>query len=122
VSRSSTCPILLVEDHHDTGRILSRLLRLSGYTVMNAATCSEARALAGREPCAVLLSDVRLPDGSGLDLMRELKDSRGVRGVAMSGYTDEADQAAALAAGFERHLPKPVTFDQVLDAVRAVSA
>ena len=118
----TTCPILIVEDHHDTGRILSRLLRLSGYPVLSAASCAEARALVDREPCAVLLSDVQLPDGSGLDLMRELKGSRGVRGVAMSGYTDEADQAAALAAGFERHLPKPVTFDQVLDAVRAVSA
>src|SRR5665213_1231537 len=104
--------ILLVEDHADTAAILGRLLRRSGYEVVLAGTFEAARRIAVREMAGpgldLVVSDLGLPDGSGLDLMRELSRDYGLRGIALSGFGMEADEADSVAAGFSRHLIKPV--------------
>ncbi|MEO7725092.1 MAG: ATP-binding protein, partial [Chthoniobacterales bacterium] len=68
--------ILLVEDHADTAAVLARLLRRMGHDVVHAATVETALQLAEREmpvsPLSLVMSDLGLPDGSGLDLMRQL--------------------------------------------------
>ena len=111
--------VLLVEDHPDTLRLMSRLLRREGYAVHEATTCEEALEVAERERCAVLVSDVELPDCTGLDLMRELRARRmGVRGVAVSGHTGPDRVREAKAAGFERHVAKPVKFDELMKVIR----
>jgi DNA-binding response OmpR family regulator len=117
---SSPC-VLLVEDHPDTLRFLARLLRMQGFSVREAATCAEARAAVERDPCHVLVCDVALPDGSGLDLMRELR-GRGldIRGVAVSGYATPEDARAAREAGFERHMAKPFHPDELAALLRAM--
>ena len=61
----------------------------------------------------LVLSDLGLPDGSGLELMRELSQRYGVRGVAISGYGMEEDRAQTERAGFFAHLTEPVNFQQV---------
>jgi two-component system CheB/CheR fusion protein len=115
--------VLVVEDHADTLRYLSRLLRLQGYAVQEAATCNEALAWMEREPCEILVSDVSLPDRSGLDLMRELRSRRvDVRGVAVSGHTGPEHVKAAKDAGFEHHVAKPIRFDHLLKVIRDLSA
>lgn len=110
--------VLLVEDHADTLRLMSRLLRRQGYSVHEATNCAEALALAERERCNVLISDVELPDCTGLELMRELRarDS-GIRGVAVSGHTGPERVREAKAAGFERHVAKPFKFDELLKLI-----
>jgi CheY-like chemotaxis protein len=104
--------LLLVEDHADTAAILSRLLRRTGYEVVSAATLEAARQMAAAEMAGagvdLVLSDLGLPDGSGLDLMRELSSQYGLRGIALSGFGMDADIAQSLAAGFSRHLIKPI--------------
>jgi CheY-like chemotaxis protein len=109
--------ILLVEDDKDSLLALSRLLRLSGHRPLAAATAEEAVQLAARERCDVVISDVGLPDRSGLDLMRELARAYAVPGIAVSGYTDAADVHECTRAGFARHLKKPIDFDELLIAV-----
>jgi PAS domain S-box-containing protein len=104
--------ILLVEDHADTAAILARLLRRMGHDVLPADTLQGALKLAEREmrvaPIDLVMSDLGLPDGSGLDLMRELSSTYGLRGIALSGFGMDSDREQSSAAGFSRHLTKPV--------------
>jgi PAS domain S-box-containing protein len=104
--------ILLVEDHADTAVILTRLLSRMGHEVLHAATVADGLALAEREIAGLgldlVVSDVGLPDGSGMDLMRKLSSSHGLRGIALSGFGRDADIEQSLAAGFSRHLIKPI--------------
>jgi PAS domain S-box-containing protein len=113
--------ILLVEDHADTAEALAEILRRHGYRVRLASTLGEARAEAA-EPFDVLLSDVQLPDGSGLELMQELRKKGSVIGIAMTGFGAEHDVHRSFEVGFQRHLVKPVTGDQVIEAIEDIVA
>lgn len=113
--------ILLVEDHDDTLVVLARLLRMSGYEVQACGSAQSARQLADGGGCDLLVADIGLPDGSGLDLMRDIKQRHGMPGIAMTGH-GEHDAQACQAAGFSRHLLKPVAFDDLLAAIESLSA
>ena len=114
--------ILLVDDHAESLTVLARLLERSGYSVAAAGTYAEAVEAAERRRCDLLVSDVGLPDRSGLELMQELRARYPIPGIALSGFTDECDVVASREAGFARHLNKPVMFDDLLEAIREVSA
>ncbi|MFP5284955.1 MAG: response regulator, partial [Thermoanaerobaculia bacterium] len=66
--------------------------------------------------------DLGLPDGSGLDLMRELGARHGLRGIALSGYGMEEDVQRSREAGFETHLTKPVNLETLREAIRRAAA
>jgi len=104
--------ILLVEDHADTAAVLARLLQRMGHDVLAAGDVATALALAKKEmsnaPIDVVMSDLGLPDGSGLDLMRQLSADYGLRGIALSGFGMDSDLKESIAAGFWRHLVKPI--------------
>jgi signal transduction histidine kinase/ActR/RegA family two-component response regulator len=104
--------ILLVEDHADTAAVLARLLQRMGHDVLAAGDVATALALAKKEmsgaPIDVVVSDLGLPDGSGLDLMRQLSAAYGLRGIALSGFGMDSDFEESTAAGFWRHLVKPI--------------
>jgi len=102
--------ILLVEDHADTARVMRRLLSAQGHKVQIAVNIATAQQLAGTQPFDVLLSDLGLPDGSGLDLMRALR-AKGYKmpGIALSGYGQENDIEQSRQAGFVGHLVKPIS-------------
>jgi PAS domain S-box-containing protein len=102
--------ILIVEDNADTLRCMASLLRSQGHDVATADSLSEARRLIG-QPLDLLLSDIELPDGSGLELMRELAGK--VVGIAMSGFSSDEDVRESLDAGFAFHLSKPLTFREI---------
>jgi CheY-like chemotaxis protein/anti-sigma regulatory factor (Ser/Thr protein kinase) len=113
--------ILLVEDHGETARALAMLLRSSGHVVRVASTVADALA-AAEEPFDVLVSDLGLPDGNGCELLGELRRRKGaVRAIALTGYGFDHDVAEAHAAGFDRHLTKPVTLAQLLENIDAVA-
>ena len=109
--------LLLVEDHTDTARVLSRILQSAGYRVAHADSISAARELANSKRFDLVVSDVGLPDGSGLDLMRDLQALHGLRGIALSGFGTDDDRAASAAAGFSEHLTKPVDWPLLRDAI-----
>ena len=69
----------------------------------------------------LLISDIELPDGTGLDLIRHLRGG-GPPPVAMSGYGSEGDIRASLEAGFAEHLTKPVDLSRLLAAIHRVTA
>ncbi|HEV2293534.1 MAG TPA: ATP-binding protein [Tepidisphaeraceae bacterium] len=96
--------ILLVEDQEDTARIMTRLLRHMDHDVLAAADVASALAAASdaQGQFDLVISDLGLPDGSGLDLMRELRQQYGLRGIALSGYGMEEDLQRSRDAGFPR--------------------
>jgi PAS domain S-box-containing protein len=109
--------VLLVEDHVDTARAMVKLLERAGYQVDWAERVASALELAADRPFDVIVSDLGLPDGSGYDLMRTLKDRHGARGIALSGFGMEGDILRGRQAGFIEHLVKPVdvaTLDQAI--------
>ena len=111
--------ILLVEDHVDTLRIMARMLRGFGYTVRTARGVDEAIEVAEHEAFDLLISDIGLPDGSGLDLMSRLKSRYGTVGIALSGFGHEEDFRNSLTAGFMTHLVKPVDLGKLQETIRA---
>ena len=69
-----------------------------------------ALAVAHREPFDLLISDVGLPNGTGLELMRQSQAIRPTKGIALSGYGSSDDIRQAQDAGFSAHVTKPVDF------------
>jgi CheY-like chemotaxis protein len=112
--------ILLVEDHADTAEAMADLLREMGHRVTVAhsvaAGLAAAERMGGR--LDLVLSDLGLPDGTGLDLMTQLHGRYGVKGIALSGYGMEEDVRRSLEAGFERHLTKPVNLQALQMAIQ----
>ncbi len=118
---ASPLSILLIDDHADTLWSLTRLLVRRGYTVTTAATCAEARTHAAQTAFDLIISDLGLPDGSGHDLMREIRQSHATPAIALSGYGMESDVSHTKDAGFELHLTKPVDFQILLRSIEALT-
>jgi CheY-like chemotaxis protein len=100
--------VLLVEDHPDTAKLMGMLLRSFGLEVTVAKTVAEAVAAVEAHGFDLLLSDIGLPDGSGMDLIRKIHARKPIKGIALSGYGMEEDVRRSLDAGFVAHLTKPV--------------
>ena len=114
--------ILLVEDDPMTLRVLSRLLRQVGHDVTAAAGYNAALA-AARDDTEIVISDIGLPDGSGLDLMRALR-ARHPRllGIALTGFGMDDDLAKSREAGYMLHLTKPIDFPKLEAAIQKLAA
>jgi CheY-like chemotaxis protein len=113
--------ILLVEDHEDTARTMARLLRHLNHSVKTANSLVAALALASNEDFDLLISDIGLPDGNGLDLMRQLRTRCAVKGIALSGYGMDEDVHKSREAGFAAHLTKPIDFRKLEAILRKVT-
>jgi signal transduction histidine kinase len=113
--------VLLVEDNLVALKVMSRLFRDFGYDVTPAPDIATARQAAQAKRFDLVVSDLGLPDGDGLDLMRQLRDQYGLRGIALSGYGHEQDVRESREAGFVEHLVKPIDFARLEAAVRRVS-
>jgi CheY-like chemotaxis protein len=110
--------LLVVEDHQPTLTVLSGLLRRQGHDVVTASTVEDALALATNHKFDLVITDLGLPDGSGVDLMLQLTRDYGLRGIALSGYGMEEDLAKSKEVGFIAHLIKPIQFEQLHHALR----
>jgi DNA-binding response OmpR family regulator len=113
--------LLVLEDNRDTRQFLSLVLSRSGHEVRTAASLSEARAELAARDFDLLISDVELPDGTGLELMRELT-TRGVRGIAMSGFGSEEDFRQSRESGFAAHLTKPIDITRLEAAIQQLGS
>ena len=129
--------ILLVDDNEDAAGATAQLLRHLGHSVRVAHSAAEARALALAEPAEVAILDIGLPDMDGYALAGALVDDRrraaqhearrdadvdpdavpALRLVALTGYGQQADVARALGAGFNMHLTKPATREDLRRAL-----
>jgi DNA-binding response OmpR family regulator len=112
--------ILLVEDHGVTAQMIRMVLTEKGHLVQTAGDISTALELVNGQAFDLLLSDLGLPDGSGHDLIKELR-ARGhnLPGIALSGYGHEEDIRRSYQAGFFAHLIKPASREKIFEAVEA---
>jgi CheY-like chemotaxis protein len=110
--RARRLKILLVEDHDDTRVSLTRLLSRA-HTVRDVPSVESALKAADRESFDLVISDVGLADGSGLELMRSLRDRYALKGICLSGFGMEDDIARSAEAGFNHHLTKPIDFHKL---------
>lgn len=105
--------LLLVEDHQDTRDALRRLLVRKGYEVEVAEDVASALRIAGEKQFDLLISDIGLPDGTGVDLLLELRKRSPLPGIALSGFGMQQDIDRSREAGFIEHLTKPVSFSEL---------
>jgi len=113
--------VLLVEDHADTASAMSRLLRAQGFSVDYAATCSEAIHALEMTRYDLMVSDIGLPDGTGLDVMRHARAVGGITGIALSGLNTEHDIRRSKQAGFAIHITKPLNIQQLIESIERLT-
>ncbi len=112
--------ILVVDDHHDTCTGMKMMLERRGYDITLAHTADQAVAKARARDFDLLISDIGLPDRSGYELMRELREIKNLRGIALSGFGMEHDINKARAAGFSEHLTKPINFERLEEVIQGL--
>jgi len=110
--------LLLVDDDAPLRRSMARALERRGFEVVAAETVAEARDLAAQHRPEFAVVDLRLAEGSGLDLVSVLRDVReDMRVVIVTGYGNIATAVAAIKAGAVDYLAKPVDADDVANAL-----
>ena len=112
--------VLLVDDHMDGLEITARLLRLEGFEVATAGMCHDAMNLARDQQFDIVVTDLGLPDGTGMDLLERLNQIRRIPGIAITAHGERMFIEGASRGGFVRHLFKPFVFSDLLAAVREV--
>ncbi len=105
--------LLLVEDHGDTARALARLLENRGFTTTIARSVTTALEAIAREEFDLYLCDLGLPDGTGIDLIRKVRETRKTPAIALTGFGMQEDVDRAQKAGFDAHLTKPVNLQKL---------
>jgi signal transduction histidine kinase/CheY-like chemotaxis protein len=112
--------LLVVDDHHDTCLGMKMMLERRGYHITLAHSAEQALEKAGKAKFDLLISDIGLPDRSGYELMHELQQSSGLRGIALTGFGTEHDVNRARDAGFSEHLTKPINFERLEEAIQGL--
>jgi PAS domain S-box-containing protein len=105
--------ILLVEDHQDTRRSLSRLLTHFGHSVVTANNVEDAIAIIGANNIDAVLCDIGLPDGSGYEVAAQARANGSIKAIALTGFGTEQDVQRSKEAGFDFHLIKPINFQEL---------
>jgi DNA-binding response OmpR family regulator len=110
--------VLHVDDHQDTRLIIAALLSDLGYGVMTAGSVAEGLALAKEIKYDLFILDVRLPDGTGIELCQHLRELQADTPVLYySAYGDEAEHKAAIATCGDAYLRKPVSAAEMEDVI-----
>ena len=112
--------ILVVDDEQQILRALRTSLRGAGYEVETADTAEGALAAAAMRPPEAVILDLVLPDGTGIDVCRELRKWSSAPVILLSAVGEEREKVAALDAGADDYVTKPVGIDELLARLRAV--
>src|SRR5437588_2125060 len=119
---SKALRILLVEDHQDTRRTLSRLLTHFGHDVVTADNVGSATGIMGLNHLDVVLCDIGLPDGSGYEVAAQARAKGHIKAIALTGFGTERDVLRSKEAGFDFHLVKPVNFQELQSVLDQLAA
>jgi two-component system, NtrC family, response regulator PilR len=114
-----TPAVLVVDDEADLRELVSLTLVRLGLDVDTVETVGAARTLLGQRRYSLCLTDMRLPDGTGLDLVREVAQGSGPPIAVITAYGSAENAVAALKAGAFDYLTKPVDVDQLRMLVRS---
>lgn len=116
----SAARILVVDDEQQILRALRTSLRAAGYEVDTAETAEAALAAAAMRPPDAVILDLLLPDGTGTEVTRELRTWTAAPVIVLSAVGDESEKVAALDAGADDYVTKPVGIDELFARLRAV--
>ena len=105
--------VLVVEDHADTARILEMVINTWGHDVTLADSVTTAVTAAQAGPLDLIISDIGLPDGTGIDLIRQVRTFSKVPAIALTGFGMDDDVTRTKAAGFNAHLTKPTNLQEL---------
>jgi two-component system, OmpR family, response regulator QseB len=106
--------ILLVEDHEKTRTALLTLLSRLGHTIISAQTRAEALEFLERARVHVLLCDLGLPDGDGLEVVAQAKKlNPDIKAIALTARDSDDDYKVGFEAGFDHYLTKPFDFGEL---------
>ena len=115
--------ILHVDDHQDTRLMMAAMLQDCGYGVLTAGSVAEGFELAKEILFDLYILDVRLPDGTGVELCRKLKELHPNTPVLYySAYGDEADHQEALKSCGDAYLKKPVAIADIQESIARLLA
>ncbi|BAZ16120.1 PAS/PAC sensor hybrid histidine kinase [Calothrix sp. NIES-4071] len=114
--------VLVVDDDTDSRDFLVFALVAAGAEIASASSAQEALNILPNFKPMVLVSDIGMPEQDGYSLIRSIRTLPYEKGgatpaIALTAYAGDADRKAAIAAGFQAHLPKPVAPDDIVDAV-----
>jgi two-component system, OmpR family, KDP operon response regulator KdpE len=112
--------VLVVDDEQQILRALRTSLRAAGYDVETAETAEGALAAAAMRPPEAVILDLVLPDGTGTDVCREFRGWSSAPVIVLSAVGEEREKIAALDAGADDYVTKPVGIDELLARLRAV--
>ena len=122
VGRLDGARALVVEDDEDTRAVLKAMLEDVGAMVSTARSAEEARRTLRSWRPTILISDVAMPDEDGYEFIRSVRAAGSqVPAIALTAYARKEDAAAALAAGFQMHLPKPVNRSVLVSAIASLA-
>jgi PAS domain S-box-containing protein len=113
--------ILLIEDHEDTAQVLQNVLRGMGHEVETCSTVATACQKLHESQFDILLSDIGLPDGTGIDFIKAARKICQTPAVALTGYGMAEDVEECLQAGFDEHLTKPIDVERLEKTLSRVS-
>ena len=100
--------ILLVDDEADLLATYERLLGRRGYRIVSTGSCRDGLSIIEREPLALVVTDLRLPDGDGIDIVRAARrTATPTPSIVVTGFGSGASRSVALAAGASGYLAKP---------------
>lgn len=110
--------MLLVEDEVDTREVLTLALEQYGAKVTAVASAAEAKSAIAKFQPDVIISDIAMPEEDGYDLIQQLRDwGKQMPAIALTAYARDSDRTAAIAAGFQQHLSKPVEPEELAAVV-----
>ncbi|MBE9050001.1 response regulator [Nostocales cyanobacterium LEGE 11386] len=118
--------LLIVDDDADTRQILSILFELEGAKVVAVASASEALEVITNFQPDIFISDICLPDEDGYSLLRKIRNlvseqEKFIPAIALTGSAREENRTYAFAAGFQRHLYKPINLDELVYEVASLA-
>lgn len=115
--------ILIVEDEPDIRKTLQYNLAKESYDVVTASSISEAKSLTNQNQPNLIILDLMLPDGSGLDFCRDIKsteDTKNIPVIILTAKTDEVDRVVGFELGADDYVTKPFSVRELVLRVKAI--
>jgi CheY-like chemotaxis protein len=110
--------ILLVEDEADTRKMIAHALKQNGAKPVQASSAKQAFELLKQERVDLVISDIGMPEIDGYQIMRQLRSMKAliskVPAVALTAYAGEEHRKLSIEAGFNAHMPKPITLTELV--------
>ncbi|HEY5780163.1 MAG TPA: CHASE3 domain-containing protein [Terrimicrobiaceae bacterium] len=113
--------VLLIEDHEDTAQVMRNVLRQMGHEVETCATVATACQKLEEQEFDIILSDIGLPDGTGIEFIKVARKICQTPAVALTGYGMAEDVDRCLQAGFDEHLTKPIDIERLQITLSKIS-